>query len=176
MGVQLFHVRHAKADSRISQFYECALVICFCEGNLEVISTYFSPNRWWKHRKHGKYKEYELSTYDSDSCTEHYQIYKDWPTNALSCRLLYLHDWSYIFRQNNAILREQGSISVYFCLWFLCTQFSVPFIWHILTRLSHRQKLNLFLWEGAIKDLNSCISIYALLCDFTCETGLNYRR
>jgi hypothetical protein len=35
--------------------------------------------------------------------------------NALSCILLYLHNGSYMFRQNNAILREQlGSFLSYF--------------------------------------------------------------
>jgi hypothetical protein len=32
---------------------------------------------------------------------------RDLPTNALSCMLLYLHDGSCMFRQNNAVLREQ---------------------------------------------------------------------
>jgi hypothetical protein len=34
-------------------------------------------------------------------------ICRERPTNALNCMLLYLNDGSYIFRQNNAILREQ---------------------------------------------------------------------
>jgi len=38
-------------------------MVCLCKGNLEVISV-LHLNRWWQHRKHGEYKEYELSTYD----------------------------------------------------------------------------------------------------------------
>jgi hypothetical protein len=50
-----------------------------------------------------------------DSCTVHYHVCINWPTTALSCMLLYLHDGSYMFRQNNAILREQlGSFLSYF--------------------------------------------------------------
>jgi hypothetical protein len=49
------------------------------------------------------------------SYTVHYQMCRDWPTNALSCMLLYLHEGCYMFRQNNAILREQlGAFLSYF--------------------------------------------------------------
>jgi hypothetical protein len=43
------------------------------------------------------------------------KICRDWPTHVLICMLLYLHDGYYMFRQNNAILREQlGSFLNYF--------------------------------------------------------------
>jgi hypothetical protein len=41
-----------------------------------------------------------------DSYTAHYRICRDWPTNVLSCMLLYLHDGSHMFRQGNAIIKE----------------------------------------------------------------------
>jgi hypothetical protein len=40
---------------------------------------------------------------------------RDWPTNSLSYMLLYLHEVSYMFWQNNDILKEQlGSFLSYF--------------------------------------------------------------
>jgi hypothetical protein len=60
----------------------------------------------------------ELQTLDFNSkgfffYAVHYRICRDWPTNALSCILLYLHDGCYMFRQDSAILREQlGSFLV----------------------------------------------------------------
>jgi hypothetical protein len=49
------------------------------------------------------------------SRTVHYQTWRDLPTNALYYMFLYLHSRSYMFPQNNAILREQlGSFLSYF--------------------------------------------------------------
>jgi hypothetical protein len=74
---------------------------------------------------------YEIRTYAEgfDSCTVHYQIYRDWPTNALSCMLIYLHDCSYMFRQNNSILRELlGSFLSYSSLHNTLAHSSVPYV------------------------------------------------
>jgi hypothetical protein len=41
------------------------------------------------------------------SYTVHYRIRRNWPTNALSYMLLYLHDGCYMFQQCNAIIKER---------------------------------------------------------------------
>jgi hypothetical protein len=48
-----------------------------------------------------------IYVYYFESHTVRYRICRDRPTNALSCILLYLHDGCYMFRQDNAILRER---------------------------------------------------------------------
>jgi hypothetical protein len=58
-------------------------------------------------KRKGSSKEILTFMTSFDSYTVQYRICRNWPTNALSCILLYLHDGSNMFRQGNDIIRKR---------------------------------------------------------------------